>query len=470
MCMRVVLRLLVLVGVGVLFASPASAQDGTCINDVWKAHGNNQNVTCTANDVTLASAENIDIITGGSCDPVTGICRCNAGQMVTFTADFRMDLTANLRYDVGFYLATDNDPNNDGAISGSCTATASLANNTSNFVQLDNPPDLCGDIRGPFNTANNPLFVTTQITAQCPVNAGEQMRLPFATTWRQPGSNTVCSGTGNGTTTNDVFPGSPSKCNKGILTLDIFSEPVRITVIKDAQTASVPETGGSATYLVTVKNEAVVLPLTLTSLVDAPFGDITQVGGVVTATTCQPDNVASTCEVGGTIAPGGQCACTFTATLPPGDFPGSHFDTVTACGSNELSQDPSCDADDAEVPYSDVEQPPTLSKAATPQCQVDVTYSVVVSSGSAQDTLSLTALSDNVYGDITSVHGDIQSTTCSVGQTIQPSGNYACSFVARISSCSITVADTITASAQDDDGASYSPQGSATVVVSVTTP
>ncbi len=153
--------LLMLVG-GVLFFAPQSASaqgDGTCINDVWKAHGNNQNVTCTANDVTLASAENIEIITGGQCDPVTGRCECNAGQMVTFTADFRMDLTANIRYDVGFYLATDNDPNNDGAISGSCTATASLANNTSNFLNLDNPPDLCGDIAGPLGTANNPLFV-----------------------------------------------------------------------------------------------------------------------------------------------------------------------------------------------------------------------------------------------------------------------------------------------------------------------
>ncbi len=144
------------------------------------------------------------------------------------------------------------------------------------------------------------------------------------------------------------------------------------------------------------------------------------------------------------------------------------FDTVTGCGTNELSPDEVCDADEAEVPYSDVEQPPSLSKIPTPQCQVDVTYNVVVTNGSGQDTLSLSALSDNVYGDITSVHGDIQSTLCSVGQTIAPGGNYACSFVARISSCSITVADTITATAQDDDGASYSPQGSATVVVNVT--
>ena len=90
-------------------------------------HGNNQNLQCTANDVTLSSATNIQIITGGSCDPVTGHCSCFAGLPVTFSADFRMDLTADTRYDVGFYLATDGDPNHDGAITGQCSATASLA-------------------------------------------------------------------------------------------------------------------------------------------------------------------------------------------------------------------------------------------------------------------------------------------------------------------------------------------------------
>ena len=224
----VALRVLILVGGGVLFG-PQAASAQTCINEVWKAHGNKQNLTCTANDVTLSEATNIDIITGGSCDDVTGVCRCNAGQMVTFTADFRMDLTADTRYDVGFYIATDNDPNHDGALTGQCTATASLVTNTpaGNFINLDAAPDVCGDINGPLNTAHNPLLVNAQITAQCPTEEGEQLQLPFATTWRQPGSNAVCGGTGNGTTTNDVYPGSPSKCNVGILTLDIFAEPVR---------------------------------------------------------------------------------------------------------------------------------------------------------------------------------------------------------------------------------------------------
>ena len=82
--------LLCLVAVGGLLvgAQPASAQN--CIQDVWQAHGNNQNLQCSANDVTLSSASNIQILTGGQCDPVTGRCECFAGQTFTLRADFQM--------------------------------------------------------------------------------------------------------------------------------------------------------------------------------------------------------------------------------------------------------------------------------------------------------------------------------------------------------------------------------------------
>jgi hypothetical protein len=35
------------------------------------------------------------------------VCKCFSDGTVTFTADFRMDLTADTRYDIGFYIATD---------------------------------------------------------------------------------------------------------------------------------------------------------------------------------------------------------------------------------------------------------------------------------------------------------------------------------------------------------------------------
>ncbi len=502
-CRTLLFTLLAVLAVGGLLFGPQAASAQTCIQDVWQAHGNKQNLTCTANDVTLSEATNINIITGGSCDPVTGVCKCFSGQTVTFTADFRMDLTADTRYDVGFYIATDNDPNHDGALTGQCSATASLASNTpaGNFINLDTGNDVCGDITGPLGTDHNPLFVKAQISAQCPSGAGQQLQLPFCTTWRQPGSNEVCLGTGNGTTTNDVFPGSPSKCNCGILALDIFSETPKIAVTKDALTASVPETGGDATYSVKVKNDGTI-PVTLTSLTDDKYGNITVVHAANTScdgsatpgfcqevkeTTCVADvNNPATCEVGGSIAAGAECSCTFKGVVPQGDFPGSFTDVVQGCANNITNPTPECKTDDATVPYSDVPQPPSLTKtASSTQCQIDVTYNVVVTNGSALDKLTLKTLNDDVYLDITQVQGNVISTTC--GQAppngpgtlpfeIAASGNYSCSFVGRINSCNTTVKDTVTGTATDDDNRNYDPTtippfpgDDATVVISVTT-
>jgi hypothetical protein len=461
-------------GALLLGAQPASAAPN-CIQDVWKAHGNNQNLTCTANDVTLSKATNIDISAGGQCVIENGVkvCKCNSGGNVTFTADFEMDLTADTRYDIGFYIATDGDPNHDGALTGQCTATASLAANTQNgtFINLDASPDVCGDITGPLGTAHNPVFVRQSITTQCTAGPSGKLELPFCTTWRQPGSNQICLGTGNGTTTNDVFPGSPSKCNCGTLLVDIFVETATITVTKAAlDPATVPETGGSASYSVTVHNNAQVASVTLDSLTDNKYGDITKVQGAVTATTCTL----------ATIPAGQDYTCTFTATVPPGDFPGTFTDVVRACGTDSFGHTNLCDDDDAVVTYTNVPEPPTLSKTATAAaCQVDVNYAVVVTNTSAQDTLTLSQLSDNVYGNITQVQGNVISTTCGVAAPtgagalpaqIAPLGNYTCSFVGRITSCNTTVKDTVTGTAQDDDGTSYSPSDDATVTVTVTRP
>ena len=471
-----------------LLLGPQEASAQTCIQDVWKAHGNNQNLTCTAGDVTLATATNINITTGGTC--AGGVCSCYAGQAVTFTADFRMNLGADTRYDVGFYIATDGDPNGDGAISGQCSANASLSTNTTragNFINLDGAPDVCGDITGPLSLAagsHNPLFVTATIVGvTCPSTPGQKLTLPFATTWRQPGSNEVCDGTGNGTTTNDVYPGSPSKCNKGSLVLDITSVSTTIGVTKTALTPSVPETGGSASYSVTVNNTSAVA-VTLTSLSDNQYSDITAVGGAVTATTCVPDADAATCQVGGSIAAGQSCSCTFTANVPAGDVPGSFVDVVQACANNVTNPTAVCNTDDAEVPYSDVFSAPTLVKSVgATACAIDQTYNVAVNNTNATETLTLNTLTDDKFGDITSNHaagggvGAVLNTTCGQAGSgnpgalpfvIGPAGSYACSFVGRSTTCSGTVVDTVTGATTDEDGKPFSPSDTASVVIAVT--
>src|SRR4030095_3016683 len=73
-----------------LGARPASAVDN-CMQDVWKAHGNSQNLTCSANDVRIAEVTNITITSGGSCTGTGAnrVCTCTGGP-VTFEADYRV--------------------------------------------------------------------------------------------------------------------------------------------------------------------------------------------------------------------------------------------------------------------------------------------------------------------------------------------------------------------------------------------
>ena len=146
---------------------------------------------------------------------------------------------------------------------------------------------------------------------------------------------------------------------------------------------------------------------------------------------------------------------------------------MTACGTNRPTRTPNavCDSDEASVPYLDVSVGPTLTKTATSsQCVIDVRYDVAVNNLNPQETLTLKALIDDVYGNITLVQGDVQSTTCEVPQTIAPNGNYSCSFVGRINICNTTVHDTVTADTTDEDNVDFAPSDDATVIVTVTMP
>ncbi len=451
-----------------LAAQPASAQ--TCIQDVWKAHGNSQNLTCTANDVTISTVTNIDITAGGKCD--TNGCVCYEGGNVTFAADFSMPLTAQERFDIGFYIATDGDQTATGALTGECASTnVTVSNAPVTFINDDPAPDVCGDIKGPLSTPYNPQIVRFTLTVPCVPDANGKLALPYCTTWRQPGSNQVCLGTGTSPATNDVYPGSPSKCFCGIKEVDIFTETATIEVTKENLSGNVAETGGSVTYSVSVKNLAQVSSVTLDSLTDDLYGDITSIHDSITATTCTLATIPA-----GNVT-GNPYTCMFTVAAPQGNAGQVVTDTVTACGTDQFGHTNLCDDDPANFTYTDVPEPPTLTKTATAStnvsCSVDVTYAVVVNNTSPVnpgDSLTLNSLSDDKYGDITQVQGKVLSTDCAVPQTITYGQQYSCSFVGKVNCSDLTnsnLIDTVTGSATDDDGVPYTPSDDATVNVTV---
>ena len=319
---------------GFIGAAPPVLAD-LCIDDQWKAHdGNTQDLTCTANDVRIAEANNVRELNG---DPLT---ECNGGSTFDFIADFTVELTAQARHDIGLYFATDADPNSDGALTGICDANLVLAQyndqkipgvtfGSDDFVNLDpfltpaskaEPNDICGDI----DAVHNPQVVTVLVeNASCTDTDGDGfVNLPNCTSWRQPGSNETCD------EVSDAFPGSPSKCNCDIA----FNIPVLV----ETPTGSLTKQATKAVviYSVTVFNDGTHFALTLNSLVDD------QVGGDGNITSVHDNVVATTCATPQNIATSSSYACTFAVQI---DSPGSDAaitDTVSASG---VSTNPDAD-------------------------------------------------------------------------------------------------------------------------------
>ncbi len=428
-----------------LGAQPASAQ--TCIQDQWTAHGNNQSLTCTSNDVRIASASNIRALNG------TPLTQCVSGQTFSFIADFTVELTAQTRYDIGLYFATDGDNNSDGALTGTCSANIITAKNqqtglgSANFIQLDGSPDTCGDI----DNAHNPQIVTVQVNnVSCVDTDGDgKLNLPNCTSWRQPGSNEVCDEVA------DAFPGSPSKCNCDItFNLPIFVETGTIVVTKDSSPASRSEPGGEFTFNISAINTAQFTSVTIRRICDDVHGTIeTTSGQPACATGTGSPITVETCDLPQTLAPGASYACSFTANVTS-NTPLIQTDTVTFFGTDQNGKAVQA-SDPAQIEVTDVPPAASVVKGLVGIACADVDYRVRVNNTSTAESLTLTALNDDGFHSITSVHDNVLSTNCSVPQTLAPQGStnppdfYQCDFRAHF--CGASHIDTVTGTLNDNE-------------------
>jgi hypothetical protein len=288
------------INVAEALGGPSALSADICIDDNWHAHGNSQHLTCTANDVRVARATNICVDDGsGGClsEPT-----CTLGSDVTFTADFEVVLTAQARYDVGVYFDVGGDSAGDGALGGECVLnTIDATNAPDTYINKDASPDVCGDI----DAANNPQFMHLTITTEC-VSDGDaeapRLLLPYCTSWRQPGSNQICD------EATDSYPGSPSKCScDDGFAIDIFVEDAAATVTKTAAEACVQ-------YDLVVANTTATVPMELATLVDAPYGDVTDpTNAALCGTTCGQADGAGALPV--TLQPGETYSCRFGALV-----------------------------------------------------------------------------------------------------------------------------------------------------------
>ncbi len=201
--------------------------------------------------------------------------------------------------------------------------------------------------------------------------------------------------------------------------------PVPIIVVdKTATPPTRTAPGGDFTFNVVVTNPSPEV-LTITSLTDDVYGDITT-------------RANSTCTTAiGTVlqpspGPGNTYSCAFTApfTGAAGD---SQTDVVTVRATNPGGSEVN-DPDDAVVSLTPV---PIIEvdKTATPPSRTapggDFTFNVVVTNTS-HEVLTITSLTDDVYGDITTRANSTCNTA--IGTVLQPApgpGNtYSCAFTA----------------------------------------
>lgn len=440
---------LAVAGVALLALPQSPAWSQSCIQE---AAG--RSIVCTANDVRVAFADHIRDVAGKD------LSQCTAGETFSFIADFHVTVGATSRYDIGLFFATDGDPNADGARSGVCSPNiikAPYLDPAGSGVMLGSAAvaNLDGDACGDINTANGwgvaqgGKIVTVRVdNVLCKKGANGMLSLPNCTSWSQ-NSGVACS---NPT---QAAPGSPSKCSCDVgFTVPIFVEEGSITVTKDASPASLPEPGGEFTFTVGVTNTATLTSLTVDRICDDQFGTIAKVASATACTDGKIGSINSTncdAQVGQTLAAGGSFSCTFKANVT-GKGPKDVTDIVAVTG-HDVNNKPVSGSDSAKVSITDVTPTATAVKTLVGLACADVDYRVRVNNTDSHESLTLSALSDNGFGDLTKTSSTILSTTCSLPQTLAASGSttppdfYECSFRAHF--CGGSHTNTITATVDD---------------------
>lgn len=426
-----------------------------CLQQLFGSPVSNANkLNCTANDIALSQVVSVS--------PAS----CTKGTTFDLTATYKINVTANSRYDAGFVFRIDGGANarGDGPnVDGQCSLSGLTPPPPANAPSLNLDGDTCGDLNsGSYNVT----FTIPDVECKDTNNNGK-LNLPYCTSWHS-NQGTACSISEPFSLANaPAFkPDTKSKC----VCDDNFEVPVTVeaaelSVDKTASPEQVPEPGGEVTYTVKVKNTAAVESLVITTIDDDIYGSLADASNANVS-----DNTCSAL-VGQTLAAQATLTCSFKAKVS-GNAGDTVTDIVIVCAQQSGITAAACGGDDADVDITDVYEAPSVLKTAqaTTNCRIDATYEVVVSNNSSVDVLTLNTLSDDMFGNIAAVQGNVISTTCSVPRNIAKSGNYTCNFTALITDadCEVTHKNTVTAGTVDDDGATASPTDDATVSVTST--
>jgi hypothetical protein len=392
-------------------------------------------------------------------------------------------------------------------VNGVSTATCGDANYKENDQGINGEPGIeatqasCGDTSsndsstdfgpGTHQATLEVLNVTCPAaTSACPAGSGITgpcLQLPVCSSWYQPANGMpVCESPAAQSYpwVPAAIPGSPSKCTCGTIFVPVTPVTVAPKVAKACNTtltgtspsfdfssttgAGTPNNcdagaeGSTATYTVAIKSTATLSGnnTVVDQICDDQYGTIYSAFNPATCPLGKSGITATnvSCPPGGStgIGPGATETCTFTA--PVGENVAGLTDTVSASGHSSLNSSSTftnTQSNSVTVTSSDAPSTATTTKSVDSLAHgcATVRYAVAVHNSSGPDeALTLSALQDSSFGDITKAtptNASVLGTTCGVASgvgtlssstgagalptTLAVSGaDYSCKFDAQI--------------------------------------
>jgi hypothetical protein len=388
--------------------------------------------------------------------------------------------TANSsRSNIGLYFDTGNVATQTTALTGSCSdniippndsldtcsSLSSVHCGSTHYDELDASPDNCGDSSSTDPTvcldSNNNVvscpapaggstwpgtqIVTVEIDDfPCTAPSGtDQLVLPNCTSWQIPGKTTLCQASPHyypyplDTSGHpEAIPGSPSKCNCDTIPLGITVQAPDVSVAKSCVTATstgtnlsscelTPE-GGEVTYTVSITNQSNFGDIIVDQICDNVYGTVFR-ASTFSGTACTTGGAIPSTHTNCSaldIAANATGSCTFTVNQAEAQTVndivsvsghGAFAGTFGPTSSNQVS-----------VTSGEANTTGTITKSYVNTTNVCTTvrYNVDVKNTSAagtDETLTLSALNDNTFGDITKWTGTgnarVLGTTCGVATT-----------------------------------------------------
>jgi len=333
---------------------------------------------CTAKDFTVTSTV------------ISGPDECTEGETISMTLRVGLESTAQQRYDIGFFIGDDG-----GQVIGGASCTHS------SLAPIEpNPPfnansgmggyrDLEGDACGDMQTSDGTVYRDVQLdSVLCRDSDGDgEVDVSGLVTWSSNANQDVCT---DPELPSNFFPTSSSKCILAPeFNIPIIVEPApTMKVDKVALPSSLPAPGGAVTFSLAVENtSAITDPLTLTQLVDDVHGNLHGQGS---------------CSVPQTLASGQHYVCEFAATVS-GSAGYTETDTITVTAQDDEGEVITGQAS-ATVVIADALPSIVVRKGVAPSSLPepggDVTYHVFVGNTSNSESITVTRLDDDLYGNL----------------------------------------------------------------------